>query len=256
MYLTSSNQYNGQDLADSVSIMDIARMKGYRTYWIGNHSRSATGNTPVSVIAQRAQQVYWTKNAPEYDENIMPFLKQIPGEGANFIVIHIMGSHVQYTNRVPEDFAYQGKSEGGENGEDYDRTVAYTDQILHEIFDYARQNMNLQVMVYAPDHGEDMRYGHGTSRFLFDMVRIPLWMYLSPEYMASYPETADRLKQHENVYFTNDLMFDTVSGLIGGQSNYYSSRYDLSSPDYSLPLEEARTLHGRRAVSEDPALHS
>ena len=118
MYLTSSNQYNGQDLADSVSIMDIARMKGYRTYWIGNHSRSATGNTPVSVIAQRAQQVYWTKNAPEYDENIMPFLKQIPAEGANFVVIHIMGSHVQYTNRVPDDFMYQGQSEGGENGTD------------------------------------------------------------------------------------------------------------------------------------------
>ncbi len=256
MYLTSSNQYNGQDLADSVSIMDIARMKGYRTYWIGNHSRSATGNTPVSVIAQRAQQVYWTKNAPEYDENIMPFLKQIPAEGANFVVIHIMGSHVQYTNRVPDDFMYQGQSEGGENGTDYDRTVAYTDQILHEIFEYARQNMNLQVMVYAPDHGEDMHYGHGTSRFLFDMVRIPLWIYLSPAYRAAYPENADMLKNHENAYFTNDLMFDTVSGLIWGQSNYYASRYDLSSPDYSLPLEEARTLHGRRAISEDPALHS
>lgn len=256
MYLTSSNQYNGQDLADSVSIMDIAKMKGYKTYWIGNHSRSATGNTPVSVIAHRADKVYWTKNAPEYDGHVLPFLKQIPVGDNNFIVIHIMGSHVQYSNRVPEDFTYQGQSEGGSNGADYDRTVAYTDQILHEIFDYAQKNMNLQMMVYAPDHGEDMRYGHGTSRFLFDMVRIPLWIYLSPEYRAAYPDAADMLKQHENEYFTNDLMFDTVSGLMQGQSNYYSSRYDLSSPDYSLPLEEAKTIHGKRMISEDPTLHS
>ena len=56
----------------------------------------------------------------------------------------------------------RGSQKEERTGRINDRTVAYTDQILHEIFEYARQNMNLQVMVYAPDHGEDMHYGHGT----------------------------------------------------------------------------------------------
>lgn len=36
-------------------------------------------------------------------------------------------------------------------------------------------------IMYVSDHGEDMKYTHGTGHFTFDMVRIPCWIYASSE---------------------------------------------------------------------------
>ena len=60
--------------------------------------------------------------------------------------------------------------------------MAYTDYVLEKIFSYARENLNLQAMIYFSDHGENMKYRHIADPLKFDMLRIPLWVYLSPQY--------------------------------------------------------------------------
>lgn len=108
--------------------------------------------------------------------------------------------------------------------------------------------------MYCSDHGEDMVYGHSGGHFLFPMVHVPLWIYLSPDYKVLYPDTVQQLEKHETRIFTNDLMFDTISGLLQARNTYSDSRYDLTSPSYDLPAEQALTMHGARRISEDPAL--
>lgn len=44
---------------------------------------------------------------------------------------------------------------------------------MREIFNYAREHLNLQAMVYTSDHEEDMEKGHGEGGFTYAMVRIP-----------------------------------------------------------------------------------
>ena len=83
------------------------------------------------------------------------------------------------------------------------------------------------------------------------MVRIPLWIYLSPAYQQAYPQTAFVLRQHQQAIFTNDLLFDTMSGLLQAPSNYYDVRYDLTREEYAITRENALTLHGKKHIAED-----
>lgn len=251
MYLTGSNQYNGKKLTDTLSLMDVAKAAGYETWWVSNQDKMADRNSPEVMVAGWADHEMWTSPSMMDDIKLLDFLKEIPAEGNHFIILHIMGSHSRYLERVPKDFT-QIQVEGHDrNTNEYDTTVLYTDQVLQKIFEYARDHMNLQAMVYASDHGEDMKLGHGAGAFSFSMVRIPMFIYLSPEYRALYPETAKQLDLHRKSIFTNDLMYDTVSGLMQAPNSEYEARWDISSGQYALPLEQAVSKHGEVRLADD-----
>ena len=115
----------------------------------------------------------------------------------------------------------------------------------------ARETLHASVIMYVSDHSEDMKYTHGTGHFTFDMTRIPLWIYLSPSYQQKHKEKAESLRRHESCVFTNDLVFDTLCGLIGADNYGRTEAYDLSSPSYALTEKEALTMHGKMHIAED-----
>ena len=127
----------------------------------------------------------------------------------------------------------------------------YTDYILKSVYEYGKKYLNLQAMIYCSDHGENMQYGHTTAHFTFDMVRIPMFVYLSETYRNKYQDRAKNLNNNKDAIFTNDLMFDTVCGIMSLPNNFYKRKYDLSDEQYDLPLEAAVTNHGKTKISED-----
>lgn len=253
MFLAGVNQYNGKRLADVVSLVDVAKAAGYTTWWVSNQDKmeDSDRHDPTAMIAGWADHERRTLPSMGDDIRLLDFLKDIPPEGNHFIILHLMGSHSRYAERVPKDFPQLHTVGRDRQVDAYDTTVLYTDHVLREIFEYARDHLHLQAMVYASDHGEDMKLGHSAGVFSFDMVRIPLFVYLSPEYRALYPETGRQLALHRSAVFTNDLMFDTVSGLIQAPHGEYEARWDLSSDRYDLPLAQAVTKHGEVWISED-----
>lgn len=247
--LTSANQYGDMSLEHVVSLVDAARAAGYETDWISFKNRSSLSTAAVTMIAERSDHSYWEQNPDGYALDVM---KKLPPANKRIIFINIAGSHYTYLSRVPvaerdslgvlpEDPYY-----------DYDLTLAYTDQVLQNIFTYAKENMNLKSMTYFSDHGENMKHYHTASPFFFDMVHIPFFVYLSPDYRASHPGLMETLKSHEYRVFTNDLIFDTLSGILGAQTNFYHAAYDFSSPDYSITDDQAMTLAGKKKITEDP----
>ena len=106
-------------------------------------------------------------------------------------------------------------------------------------------------MVYLSDHGEDMKYTHTASPFLFNMVRIPLWVYFSPDYQRNNPNLINGLKVHKEAFFTNDLLFETLSGIMNAQHNSYEDIYDLSSNNYMITKDNALTMHGKKRIKDD-----
>ena len=110
-------------------------------------------------------------------------------------------------------------------------------------------------MVYSSDHGEDMIYQHGSGRATWPMVHIPLFIYLSPEYMRVYPETRQMLKVHQNRVFTNDMLFDTMSGILQAPNNNYSEAYDLTSSGYRINEDNALTVWGEKKIKNDPEIN-
>lgn len=119
------------------------------------------------------------------------------------------------------------------------------------MWEKAEKKLHASVIMYVSDHSEDMKYTHGTGHFTFDMTRIPLWIYLSPSYREKYKDRADALGRHEECVFTNDLIFDTLCGLMHVSSYANTDTLDLSDPAYGLSWEEALTMHGKIHVAED-----
>lgn len=249
--LTGKDQYGRSGKEHLVSLLDIARAAGVKTYWLTNHTDSGDLSGYISHTAGK----YWgAKGRRSPDENLLPLLDEIEPEKKSFIVIHLMGSHIRYADRYPEDFPEINAPVVERHIRTYDTSLAYTDEVLKKIFEKVRDWLKADAVVYLSDHSEDMKYTHGTGHFTFDMTRIPLWIWLSEEYRKKYPETAKNLKNHENRIFTNDLTFDLVSGLLHEMNSSYRADKDISSDRYDLSEENALTMNGTKRIKEDSSL--
>lgn len=251
MALTGVNQYNHQNLETAFNIVDVAKAAGYDTWWLSNQSKMGDGTTAAGLVASWTDHHVWTNHPMGDDMELLNLLKNVPKEGNHFIIIHLGGSHLRYAERVPADFEGIQIEGNPERTNEYDSTVLYTDQVMKEIFEYAQQNLNLQALVYSSDHGEDMVYSHGAGKFTYDMVRIPIFFYLSPDYMQAYEKKVENLKRNKKKVFTNDLLYDTISGMIAAENNQYESKYDLFSTSYELTAGTALTKHGQERIDRD-----
>ena len=256
--LTEKSQYNDKEFFESASLLDVAKKIGYHTYWFSNQGRYGQFDSAITMVAKTADVAEWTDDSytftTKFDESLLPYLTRIDPNVNNFIVLHLMGSHIYYNNRYPDEWA-KFAAEDGESAmtsaPSYANSILYTDYILSQIFSYAEKNLNLRAMVYFSDHGENLKISHNPDVFSFDMVRIPFFIYLSPEYRAALPNRTATLAGRREAYFTNDMMYDTVCGLLGAPSNRYDPRQDFSSPAYGFTRETLTTMFGNHALTED-----
>lgn len=255
MALTGINQYNEKEIGQVVTLLDVAKKAGYDTWWISNHRQLGAGNPSVDLVSSGADHTLWTTHAEGADIDLISLLKKVPRNGNHFIVLHLMGSHAKYDSRIPDDWPYLSLPGADETENDYATTVDYTDYVLKNIFNYSKENLHMTAMAYLSDHGEDMKYGHGEGHVTWSMLHIPLFFYFSPEYETAFPNTAKALRNNREKIFTNDLLFDTMCGLIQAPNNDYSPTYDLTSPLYSLNADQALAVNGKWIVANDPSLH-
>ena len=256
--LTEKSQYNEKEFFESASLLDVAKKIGYKTYWFSNQGRYGQFDSAITMVAKTADEAEWTDDSytftSKYDEELLPYLTRIDPHANNFIVLHLMGSHIYYNNRYPGEWAKFESAAGDStmtSAPSYANSVLYTDHILKEIFDYAQKNLNLRAMVYFSDHGENLKISHNPDVFKFDMVKIPFFIYLSPEYRAAFPRRSEILASRREAYFTNDMMYDTVCGLLGAPSNRYDPLQDFSSPSYGFTRETLTTMFGMHRLTED-----
>ncbi|WP_298594649.1 phosphoethanolamine transferase [uncultured Mitsuokella sp.] len=257
--LTEQSQYNGKEFFDSASLIDVAKKAGYETWWFSNQGRYGQYDSAITLVAKTADHAQWTDDSynftDKYDEALLPYLTQIDPAKNNFIVLHIMGSHIYYNNRYPESFNRFSSEDGSSSMvsmASYANSILYTDAILSQVYDYARKNLNLTAMVYFSDHGENIEISHNPDVFRFDMVRIPMWIYLSDAYQHAMPGHTRALRQHASRYFTNDLLYDTMCGLLNAPSERYDPGQDFASSTYRFTRETLCTMLGSRPLTSDP----
>ena len=82
------------------------------------------------------------------------------------------------------------------------------------------------------------------------MTEIPFWMIFSDKYVKEHPSTVRNLKKNSDRPFTNDMLFDTMSSVLGIESNFKDDKNDISSESYDRTLKELKTLHGERSLGE------
>jgi len=161
-----------------------------------------------------------------------------------------MGSHIEYRNRYPAEFQHFNDGKINEQA-DFDNTVLYTDWVLSQIFDYAQKNLNLDAMVYFSDHGSDPDVGRQPDSASFKVLRIPMFCYLSKDYQKRNPEVFSTVKAHKDKYFTNDLEYEFICGILNMQSPSYDPSYSLASPQWKLERKDLVTRFGKTSLMED-----
>lgn len=254
--LTERNQYDDKPFFDSTTIIDVAKKAGYHTSWLSNQGVYGEYDTAISLIAKASDTPLWAHESysfsDQYDGALLPLLKDVKPNQNNFIVIHIMGSHIYYNDRYPHEFSKWKKGPNPDGIEAYANSQLYTDWLLQEIYTYAKDNLNLQAMIYFSDHGENIKTSHNPDIFNFGMTRIPMWVYLSPTYRNAYPDTANTLKNHETQYFTNDLLYDMLVGILHAPSANYDVTRDFSNKAYRFNANNLTTMLGQQPLSNDP----
>jgi len=169
----------------------------------------------------------------------------------NFIVFHIMGSHDDYHNRYPKHLQKWSDDDEMDGQADYDNTILYTDYVLSHIYEYAKTNLNLDVMIYFSDHGIDPTRRRQPDETGFKSVRVPLFVYLSDRYQEHHSTIYDTLRTNENIYATNDLMYDLTCGLLGAESNHCDKTYSIISKEFKLQREDLLTRRGSKFIKDD-----
>ena len=261
--LTEQSQYNDKEFFESVSIIDAARKAGYKTYWFSNQGRYGEFDSAITLVAKTADVSDWTDDAFDFseleDEVLLKFFERVDPHEKNFIVFHLMGSHIYYNSRYPRRFKKWVTKDGTGMmlaAPSYANSILYTDFVLSKIFDYARANLNLQAMIYFSDHGEDLEISHNPDVFRFEMLRVPMFIYFSPEYEKNFPARVSTLEARREEYFTNDMFYDTFCGLINAQSNRYDAGQDFSSAEYRFTRETLTTMLGQHKLTEDNSIRN
>ena len=250
--LTQKNQYNEKEFSRSVTIMDIAKKAGYKTYWFSNQN-----TTPITLIAKTADRYYQLEDDPAnqgrvwHDGDLLRCLDWVDPNENNFVVIHVMGCHELTMHRFPPEFARFGKAGVFDLIPNYEDAMAYNDYVLQQIFTYAQTKLNLQAMILFSDHGANPYRKRTADNVPFISLRIPLICYLSDEYQRLYPATVSAMRAHLDTYFTNDLMYETVSGILGVKSDQIDEKNSLTSPLYQYTRETLKTDLGTRSLAKD-----
>ncbi|MDO4920616.1 MAG: phosphoethanolamine transferase [Phascolarctobacterium sp.] len=252
--LTEKNQYNDLEFKQSATIIDIAKGAGYYTSWFSNQGTTDVSDTPITIVGKTADVAKWTNqdlSTVQYDGALLNYLKAVDPQKNNFIVLHLMGSHDNYQNRYPPEFAKWGDPSKNEPPLNYDNSLYYSDYVLSQIYQYAKDNLNLQAMLYFSDHGTVPNGRRNPDMNPFAALRIPMFVYLSPEYQQQYPATTAALKKHQAQYFTNDLIYEMVCGLLNVESNRYDETQSFASPKYKYTRETLRTDLGKVKLTDD-----
>ena len=255
--LTASNQYADRGSFSAPSIIEVASAAGFNTVWLSEQGVSWT-DTPLNAMASSSRSVRFVKPVGSIIGAFRETMSQLDPKQNNFIVVHLLGSHADYRDRVPTGYSVEFSGTRDDLGnfakdqrflrnllDPYDRSIHYTDSLLREIHStITRHAAPVHALMFVSDHGEDV-FGqgfHNASKFTFAMARIPMLLFVSEDWAKRYPSRNERFRLNQNRIFTLDLLFDTMIGTMGTVSEYRNAAFDLGSSQYSIDDDNAMTM--------------
>jgi glucan phosphoethanolaminetransferase (alkaline phosphatase superfamily) len=242
------------------SIVDLAREAGYRTAWLMNQDVGIS-----LMVGIKADRMVYPPSLHSTAAGDLPFdgtlLKPLRdelarGDRPQFIGLHLIGSHWPYQMRYPPAFASYAPTAGlsflsaftGMTDERvvnaYDNSVSYTDWLLGQIIDMARQLEVPATLTFVSDHGEDIyaldgRAGHGTATFSRHQYEIPAFIWMNEAFRRAHPDKLAALRQNSDRLVRSHNVFYALADLMGiawpgsrPQESFASSQY---APDASTP---------------------
>lgn len=252
--LTEKNQYNNLEVSQAISLVDVARAAGFKVVWLSNQAQYGVYETPISVIADAADEKIFISDRVGstrfYDGALIKELNSISISDRTLLIVHLMGCHEKYLDRYPS------KIEAFSENNDidcYDNAIYYNDLVMKELYENVQGYSNFKGLIYFSDHGEDVEdnLGHNSGNFRPVMSEIPLYMIFSKLYINENGEQYNQLMKARDYMFTNDLLYNTMLGIMGiHYVGHEEQCNDLSNSNYDTDEQRFYTLHGKVMIKD------
>lgn len=152
-------------------------MAGYETVWISNQDRVGESDSYIGFVSAKAKESYYEKDFIKEDFKLLSYVNEAykPGK-KQFFIIHLLGSHVPYSERYDKVDEQALPALPGEKfiTTEYDRTIHHTDRLMRDLYQIVKQDSS-SVLYYFSDHAELVENGgHGVMKFERGLFDIPL----------------------------------------------------------------------------------
>lgn len=141
------------------NIISLANGAGFVTTWISNQGFSGWKNNYITAMANESHKMYFSqRNGYEFskvisDDVLYPYidkaLDENVGDRHRLIIIHIMGSHINYCSRIKKiSFHYLN-----DDMSCYVSSLYETDKFLETVVEKLKQRNESWSLIYFSDHG-------------------------------------------------------------------------------------------------------
>ena len=200
----------------SNSLVTAFKEAGFTTYWISNQGEMGPTSEADFPLLLHPLSSYWEVH---YDEDILPYLDIVlhSTREKKLIVLHLLGSHVLYTNRVPPSFKTPGL-EGDPQEVAYARTLSYTDHVLDKVIHRLEGASGRSLLWYVSDHGQRLEkgeVGHGSLVANIRELHVPMLLWRNQEFAQANGEALARVLGHKDEILSQGVTFNTFLGLAG-----------------------------------------
>jgi len=255
--LTEARVKGDANYREALSIVDLANLAGFKTWWISNQQPL---RTTFSAIAAQASETNFISNdfngveVRRFDEFLTPYIKAALNDkaGKKAIFIHTMGSHAQYKNRYPESFnrftdadvvAYTDQPSPRQIDaiNTYDNSVLYSDYFAATVLNFLKESpAELKAFTLLSDHGEEVFdkinvKGHSPDNVTANMVDIPFINWLSVGFKQNRAQTTLAIRDNLNKPFMLHDFYHYAAQLMGISSPYNDSEKSLISANFKAP---------------------
>lgn len=254
--LTAAVGSDGDDYRDAPSVIDVANIAGYKTYWISNQQPQ---RATIASISHQANVTHYISNdfngveVRRFDEYMLDSIKNAIADPAPFkaIFIHTMGSHANYENRYPESFdQFHDRKVTGYQTEladreidainAYDNSILYTDSFVSDVINLLKRGnpKSTRTLTYFSDHGEEVFQndnikGHTPDNLTESMLEIPFIVWSSDQNSTDIIS----LKENKHKAFMLDGFFSYSLNMLDISSDILASERSPTSHKFQPPKE-------------------
>lgn len=234
--LSAASAENYDLLYKQKSIIEAFKNVDFNTVFLSNQP---SNRTFTDFFAREADihtyYRFFGDATNEFDEILVDKMKHCIDsiDGNIFFVLHTYGSHFNYTERYPREFAkYQpdyiasiSKSNIDAMVNAYDNTILYTDYVLSKVIDVLEDSKACTAMFYTSDHGEDLldderaRFLHASPSPTFYQLKVPYLLWFSPIYKEIFPTKVENAVNNRKFAVASNSVFHTVLDMAGITTN-------------------------------------
>lgn len=261
--LTFADEQNPDGYLTTPSLVNMMKQAGYKTFWITNQQTMTKRNTMLTTFSEQAdEQVYLNnnlnQNARQYDGDVLePFAKVLADKAPRkLIVVHLLGTHMRYKYRYPDNFEKFTDKTGAPKWvtddqlatyNSYDNAVLYNDFVVSSLIKKFSATKPDGFLLYLSDHGEAVFdspkggvIGRNEGKPTAPMYTIPFMVWASDKWKShaafDFSSILDRPYSSSNLIYTwadlAGLDFGTLDKSKSLVSNTFVARPQIIGDPY------------------------